>query len=345
MAAPTHRRRLIVRAALTCVLLLGFAGCASADLSTGTGPPIEESGYTGPPVTIEYWNGFTGGDGPYMRAMVDEFNATHENITVESNTLGWTDFYQRIVAAVHAGQGPDVAAMQLDNLATQAARSVIVPMEDAITADGLHRRGLPADAGRGDGVQRSRVGGPAGLATRSRRTPTPTSWPSAGVTEQASTGTAFESELAALQEAGVDHAVLDAEPVAGPPDVPQPAVAERGRALLRGRAEGHLQQPGGRGSTHLDGRPGEAGREPDQRGEGLAVPGVQERRERRDLGRHLADQRPQGHGTGPEVVARPDSDRVRQARILGQLAPAGDAVPARVPTPTRSRPARRSSNG
>ena len=59
-----------------------------------------------PPVTIQYWNGFTGGDGPYMRAMVDEFNETHQNITVESNTLGWTDFYQRIVAAVHAGQGP-----------------------------------------------------------------------------------------------------------------------------------------------------------------------------------------------------------------------------------------------
>ena len=143
MAALTHRRRLIARVALTCVLLLGFAGCASADLSTGTGPPIEESGYAGPPVTIQYWNGFTGGDGPYMRAMVDEFNETHENITVESNTLGWTDFYQRIVAAVHAGQGPDVAAMQLDNLATQASRSVIVPMDDAITEMGFTAQDFP----------------------------------------------------------------------------------------------------------------------------------------------------------------------------------------------------------
>ena len=131
MATPINRRPLMFPAAVAFAVLLAFAGCASAELSTGTGPPVEGSGDAGPPVTIQYWNGFTGGDGPYMRDMVDEFNETHQNITVESNTLGWTDFYQRIVAAVHAGQGPDVAAMQLDNLATQASRSVIVPMDDA----------------------------------------------------------------------------------------------------------------------------------------------------------------------------------------------------------------------
>ena len=327
MAAPTHRRRLIVRVAVTFVLLLGFAGCASADLSTGTGPPIEGSGDAGPPVTIQYWNGFTGGDGPYMRAMVDEFNETHQNITVESNTLGWTDFYQRIVAAVHAGQGPDVAAMQLDNLATQAARSVIVPMEGAIAEMGFTAEDFPQTLVEATEFNGHVWGVPLDSHTIASYANTD-QLAEAGVNEQASTGTAFESELAALQKAGVATAVLDAEPVARPPDVPQPAVAERGRALLRGRAEGHLQQPRGRGSTHLDGRSGEAGCEPDQRGEGLAVPGVQERRERRDLGRHLADQRPQGHGTGPEVVAGPDPDRVRRARSLGQLAPAGDALPA-----------------
>jgi len=136
MATPIHRRPLMLRVAMACALL-ALAACAPTDLSRDTGAPLEEGGYTGPPVTIEYWNGFTGGDGPYMRAMVDQFNETHDNITVKSNTLGWTDFYQRIVAAVHAGQGPDVAAMQLDNLATQASRSVIVPMDDAITEMGF----------------------------------------------------------------------------------------------------------------------------------------------------------------------------------------------------------------
>src|SRR3954453_7808875 len=143
MPIPIRRHPLVTKAAVACALLLGITGCASTELTTGTGPPMEPAGYTGPTVTIQYWNGFTGGDGPYMRAMVDEFNAAHDNIKVESNTLGWSDFYQRAVAAVHAGQGPDVAVMQLDNLATQSARSVIVPMEDAIKEMGFTAQDFP----------------------------------------------------------------------------------------------------------------------------------------------------------------------------------------------------------
>ena len=109
--------------------------------------------------------------------MVDEFNATHDKITVESNTLGWSDFYQRIVAAVHSGHGPDVAAMQLDNLATQAARSVIVPMQAAIEEMGFTAAGLPQDAGRRDGPSTGTPGGSRSTPTPSRRTRTPTSWP------------------------------------------------------------------------------------------------------------------------------------------------------------------------
>jgi len=202
MAAPTHRRRLLVRVAVTFVLLLAFGGCASADLSTDTGPPIEGSGDAGPPVTIQYWNGFTGGDGPYMRAMVDEFNKTHQNITVESNTLGWTDFYQRIVAAVHAGQGPDVAAMQLDNLATQAARSVIVPMEGAITEMGFTAEDFPQTLVDATEFNGHVWGVPLDSHTIASYANTD-QLAKAGVDEQASTGTAFESDLAALQDAGI----------------------------------------------------------------------------------------------------------------------------------------------
>ena len=242
MPRAKHRHPLVGRLATICALLLGIAGCASAELTVGTGPPLAEDGYTGPPITIEYWNGFTGGDGPYMRAMVDEFNATHDKITVESNTLGWSDFYQRIVAAVHSGHGPDVAAMQLDNLATQAARSVIVPMQaaikemgftaedfpktlvDATTFDG-HTWGVPLDSHTHRVVREHR---PAGQGRR----------------EQAgSHRRGLPVRAGVPPEGGLRQAVLDAEPLARAPDVPQPAVAERGRALLRGRHEGDVQQP------------------------------------------------------------------------------------------------------
>jgi multiple sugar transport system substrate-binding protein len=202
MVTPTHRRPLIVRAAVACLLLFGFAGCAPTDMSKDTGPPLAASGYTGPPVTIQYWNGFTGGDGPYMRAMVDEFNATHQNITVEANTLGWTDFYQRIVAAVHAGQGPDVAAMQLDNLPTQAARSVIVPMENAIQQMGFTAQDFPQTLVEATEFDGHVWGIPLDSHTIASYANTD-QLAAARLPGQASTGPAFESELAALQKAGV----------------------------------------------------------------------------------------------------------------------------------------------
>jgi multiple sugar transport system substrate-binding protein len=137
-----------------------------------------------------------------MRDMVDEFNETHQNITVESNTLGWTDFYQRIVAAVHAGKGPDVAAMQLDNLATQAARSVIVPMEGAIAEMGLHAEDFPKTLVEATEFNGHVWGVPLDSHTIGSYANTD-QLAKADENAQASTGPAFESQLASLQKAGI----------------------------------------------------------------------------------------------------------------------------------------------
>jgi len=202
MATGTSRHPLIGTAAAACALLLGLAGCASTELSQDAGPPLKTDGYTGPAVTIQYWNGFTGGDGPYMRAMVDEFNAAHENIKVESNTLGWSDFYQRIVAAVHAGQGPDVAVMQLDNLATQQARSVIVPMEDAIGQMGFTPQDFPQTLVEATTFNGHAWGVPLDSHTIASYANTD-QLAAAGVKAQAPTGPVFESDLADVQKSGV----------------------------------------------------------------------------------------------------------------------------------------------
>ncbi|WP_433304991.1 ABC transporter substrate-binding protein [Actinoplanes sp. CA-030573] len=202
MATRTHRHPLNATVAVACALLLGLTGCASTELSKGTGPPLGADGYTGPSVTLQYWNGFTGGDGPYMRAMVDEFNAAHKNIKVESNTLGWSDFYQRIVAAVHAGQGPDVAVMQLDNLATQAARSVIVPMEDAIQQMGFTPEDFPETLVKATTFNGHAWGVPLDSHTIGSYANT-AQLAAGGVEAQATTGPAFESDLAAVQKGGV----------------------------------------------------------------------------------------------------------------------------------------------
>jgi multiple sugar transport system substrate-binding protein len=123
---------------------LALAACgggkSASDVGAGGGaaPSTSFSGkYSGPAVTLSYWNGFTGGDGPFMTKMVQEFMKENPNITIKANTVQWAQYYQRMPAAVTAGKGPDVGVMHLDQLATNAARKVIVPIDDVAKAIGL----------------------------------------------------------------------------------------------------------------------------------------------------------------------------------------------------------------
>jgi multiple sugar transport system substrate-binding protein len=113
-------------------LLLSACGGTSAPPGTGENASSAfgtGAEYTGPNVQLAFWNGFTGGDGPFMRKLVDRFNAEHQNIKVSMNVLQWADFYPKVPTAVQSGNGPDIAIMHIDNLATNAARGVIVPLD------------------------------------------------------------------------------------------------------------------------------------------------------------------------------------------------------------------------
>jgi multiple sugar transport system substrate-binding protein len=118
-----------------------LAGCGGGQ-GVGSAPAKGTGGFTGkdyagPALSLAYWNGFTGGDGPAMQALVKKFVGAHDKIKIKNNTVEWADFYQRLPAATQAGKGPDVGAMHLDQLATNAARSVIVPLDDLAKALGL----------------------------------------------------------------------------------------------------------------------------------------------------------------------------------------------------------------
>ena len=66
--------------AVTAAALAACGGGKSAGEAAGGGAKASTTfggTYSGPAVTLSYWNGFTGGDGPFMTKMVDrEINAT-----------------------------------------------------------------------------------------------------------------------------------------------------------------------------------------------------------------------------------------------------------------------------
>ncbi|MGV8845245.1 ABC transporter substrate-binding protein [Tessaracoccus sp.] len=112
-------------------------GTSPRDEVTGTTAPTGDgggAGYDGPAVKLAFWNGFTGGDGPMMKKLVDQFSSEHENIAVTMTTMQWADYYAKLPTAVTAGKGPDIGIMHVDSVATNAARNVIQPLDDVAKA-------------------------------------------------------------------------------------------------------------------------------------------------------------------------------------------------------------------
>lgn len=103
--------------------------------NTDTGPSFKGGEYNGPKVTLSYWNGFTGGDGPHMKQMLAAFNKEYGGrIEVRDTTRQWQDLYPAMPTAITAGRGPDVAVIHNDWIATFAARGTLVPLDDVVAA-------------------------------------------------------------------------------------------------------------------------------------------------------------------------------------------------------------------
>lgn len=156
----TRRQVLAAAGGAALASLTGCGGATTPVVDTGT---ALGAAYDGPPVTLSYWHGFTGGDGPAMREMVASFNASQDLITVEQNTVNWAQYYQRVVAAVHAGRGPDVGAMHLEQLATQSARQTLNPLDDVLDELGLSADKYPEQVWNGGVVKDVRYGVPLDL--------------------------------------------------------------------------------------------------------------------------------------------------------------------------------------
>ncbi|QRK12514.1 ABC transporter substrate-binding protein [Archangium violaceum] len=88
-------------------------------------------------VTLTFWNGFTGGDGEYIKKLVGDFNRSTPGIQVKMNIYVWADFFQKVPGAVISGQAPDVCVMHIDDIPTNAARGILVPIDDLAQTLGL----------------------------------------------------------------------------------------------------------------------------------------------------------------------------------------------------------------
>jgi multiple sugar transport system substrate-binding protein len=123
----TRQEFLLMSAGAGAGVVLAGCGGSTTDLEkAGSGG----KSYNGPKVSLSFWNGFTAADGDYMRRLVEEFSSQEKNIDVSMNTVDWEVYYQKVPATVQSGKGPDLGIMHITQLPTNAARGVILAMDD-----------------------------------------------------------------------------------------------------------------------------------------------------------------------------------------------------------------------
>lgn len=81
------------------------------------------------PEVISFWSLFTGGDGDYFDAMVDEFNATHSDIQLKTDTVKFDNYYTKLTAALASGNAPDMVVIHQANLRNYIPSGQLLPLD------------------------------------------------------------------------------------------------------------------------------------------------------------------------------------------------------------------------
>jgi multiple sugar transport system substrate-binding protein len=116
----------------------GDTGTTGGDGATGGAAalPAECSN-----VALQFWNPFTGPDGPYMGQLVDQFNQANPNIQVQMTSQA--EYYTQLGTAAASNTLPEVAVIHADQIATQVFRNVLRPMDDVTQQLGLSGDNFP----------------------------------------------------------------------------------------------------------------------------------------------------------------------------------------------------------
>ncbi|HWS51844.1 MAG TPA: ABC transporter substrate-binding protein [Microbacterium sp.] len=122
--ARTGGRLRTLAVATAAITALTLAGCAGQ--GSGGGGDTNADGK----IVLDFWNGFTGPDGPALQQVVDDFNASQDEIEVKTNIMPWDTLYQKVLTSVAGSNGPDIIAMSATRLPQFADEGLFMPVDD-----------------------------------------------------------------------------------------------------------------------------------------------------------------------------------------------------------------------
>ncbi len=92
---------------------------------------VKEGAQEGP-IEVTFWSLFTGGDGEFFDAMITEFNRTHSDIILKSDTAKFTDYYTKLTTALTSKNAPDVVVLHRDSMLPYVTSNVLYPLDDVL---------------------------------------------------------------------------------------------------------------------------------------------------------------------------------------------------------------------
>jgi multiple sugar transport system substrate-binding protein len=125
------RKGLALALATTVLMVAGCGGTAKKDDTTPAPAPVAENKA---PVKISFWHGMAddSAHGKVLKQLVDDFNATHQDIIVEQVYQGsYTQLEQKLTAAIAANKPPTVV-QNTDSMLTNLVRAKAVQPLDTL---------------------------------------------------------------------------------------------------------------------------------------------------------------------------------------------------------------------
>lgn len=117
-------RVMAVAVAGSAIVAMTLAGCSGQ--GSGGGGDTNADGK----IVLDFWNGFTGPDGPALEQVIADFNASQDEVEVKANIMPWDTLYQKVLTSVASNDGPDIIAMSASRMPQFADEGLFMPLDD-----------------------------------------------------------------------------------------------------------------------------------------------------------------------------------------------------------------------
>jgi multiple sugar transport system substrate-binding protein len=118
---------------------------------------------TGGPQTLTFWHGYTEADGDVLNSIVDDFNASQDQVTIKTEVKTWAVIGDTLLPALSAKTGPEIVALPAENLPIYASKGAFASLDDYYAADGSVGAALNPEAVAMGVVDGTHYGAPVGF--------------------------------------------------------------------------------------------------------------------------------------------------------------------------------------